>query len=56
MAALVVLREKVMEPLLAGIATPRLGRKPKNWSCIDQHYETLRLNMRTRLQESGVAV
>jgi hypothetical protein len=55
-AALVVLRERVIQPLLAGIATPRLGRRPKNWSCIDQHYETLRLNMRTLLQELGVAV
>ena len=55
-AALVVLRERVIQPLLAGIATPRLGRKPKNWSSIDQHYETLRLNMRTLFQELGVAV
>jgi hypothetical protein len=54
-AALLVLREKVIQPLLAGIATPRLGRKPKNWSSIDQHYETLRLNMRTLFQELGVA-
>jgi hypothetical protein len=54
-AALVVLREKVIQPLLAGIVTPRLGRKPKNWSPIDQHYETLRLNMRSLLQELGVA-
>jgi hypothetical protein len=54
-AALLVLREKVIQPLLAGIATPRLGRKPKNWSRIDQHYETLRLNMRGLLQELGVA-
>ena len=55
-SALVVLREKVIQPLLAGIATSRLGRKPKNWSSVDQHYETLRLNMRTLLQELGVAV
>ena len=54
-AALVVLREKVIEPLLAGIATPRVGRKLKNWSSIDQHYETLRLDMRSLLQELGVA-
>ena len=54
-AALSVLREKVIQPLLAGIATPRLGRKPKNWSSIDQHYEALRLNMRNLFQELGVA-
>ena len=53
--ALLVLRQKVIEPLLTGIATPRLGRKPKNWSPIDQHYETLRLNMRELFNELGVA-
>lgn len=36
-AALLVLRDKVIRPLLAGVATPRLGRKPNNWSRIDQH-------------------
>lgn len=54
-AALLVLREKVIEPLLAGVATPRLGRKPKTWNRIDQHYETLRLNMRDLFQDLGVA-
>jgi hypothetical protein len=29
-AALLVLREQVIEPLLTGVAAPRLGRKPKN--------------------------
>jgi len=54
-AALVVLREKVLEPPLAGLTTPRVGRKPKNWSGIDQHDETLRFNMRSLLPELGVA-
>jgi hypothetical protein len=53
-AALLLIREKVIQPLLAGITTPRLGRKPRNWSRIDQHYETLRLNMQSLLQELGV--
>ena len=30
--ALLVLREKVIQPLLAGVATARRGRKPKDWS------------------------
>jgi hypothetical protein len=42
-AALLVLTERVIQPFLAGVAAPRLGRKPKNWSPIDQHYGTLRL-------------
>ena len=53
--ALLVLREKVIQPLLAGVVTPRLGRKPKNWSRIDEHYETLRLNMRELFKEVGLA-
>jgi hypothetical protein len=54
-AALLVLREKVIQPLLAGVTTPRRGRKPKDWSRIDQHYETLRLNMRALFQELRIA-
>jgi hypothetical protein len=29
--------------------------QPKNWSHIDQHYETLRLNLRALMEELGVA-
>ncbi len=54
-AALLVLREKVIQLLLAGIATPGLRRKRKNWSRLDQHYETLRLNMRGLFEELGIA-
>jgi hypothetical protein len=44
-AALVTLREKLLRPLLAGIGKPRQGRKPKNWSPLDQRYEVLRQDM-----------
>jgi hypothetical protein len=37
-AVLSVLRDKVIEPLLAGAGKLKRGRKPKNWSRIDQHY------------------
>jgi hypothetical protein len=30
-AALVVLRDKVIKPILAGTAKPKMGRKPKGW-------------------------
>ena len=39
--ALVILREKVLRPILAGIGTPKVGRKPKNWSLIDQQNQKL---------------
>src|SRR6267154_5847490 len=31
-AALVILREKVLRPILAGVGKPKIGRRPKNWS------------------------
>ena len=40
--ALVILREKVLCPILAGVGKPKMRRKPKNWSLIDEHYETIR--------------
>jgi hypothetical protein len=62
-AALVVLREKVLKPLLTALATPlspnpakpREGRKPKTWSRIDDHYQTLRITMHALLGELHVA-
>lgn len=61
--ALVVLREKVLKPLLTALATPltpnpakpREGRKPKTWSRIDGHYQTLRITMHALLGELHVA-
>ncbi len=57
--ALVVLREHVLKPLLAAASQPiasaplkrKLGRKPKTWSPIDEHYQTLRLTMRSLLDD-----
>jgi hypothetical protein len=55
MTALVVLRDHVISPLLAGVRTPRMGRKPATWTRIDRHYETLRLDMRALFRDLGVA-
>jgi len=41
-AALVILREKLLGPILAGVGKPKVGRKPQNWSPIDEHYQALR--------------
>jgi hypothetical protein len=62
--ALVVLREHVLKPLLAAAAHPSasgpvrrtLGRKPKTWRPIDEHYQTLRLTMRALLDDLHLAV
>ena len=61
--ALVVLREHILKPLLAAAAQPgaagpvrpKLGRKPKTWSPIDQHYQTLRVTMRALLDDLHLA-
>jgi hypothetical protein len=53
--ALLVLREQVIGPILAGVCVPRLGRKPNNWTRIDRHYETLRLDMQALFNDCGIA-
>jgi hypothetical protein len=45
--ALLTLREQVISPILAGIQSPRRGRKPAHWTSIDRDYETLRTQMQT---------
>ncbi len=45
LAALVVLRDKVIKPLLAAGCHPRRGRKPKSSGPLDHHYDTLRTGM-----------
>jgi hypothetical protein len=46
-AALLTLRDQVIAPILAGIRSPRMGRKPKTWTSIDRDYEQIRVNMQT---------
>ena len=53
-AALAILREKVLRPILAGVGKPRMGRKPKNCP-IDQHYETIRRDMFILMQDLRIA-
>jgi hypothetical protein len=54
-AALVVLREQVIKPILAGTAKPHQGRKPKSWTPIDEHYHTLRSEMQALFRDLGLA-
>ncbi len=53
--ALVLLREKVIRPILAGNTQTKVGRKPKNWSTLDTHYEAIRKNMITLFEDLGIA-
>jgi hypothetical protein len=54
-AALVILREKILRPILAGLGKPKMGRKPKNWSSIDEHYEAVRQDMFTLMEDLRIA-
>ena len=46
-AELLTVRDQVIAPILAGIRSPRMGRKPKPWTSIDRDYEQIRVNMQT---------
>jgi hypothetical protein len=53
-AALVVLREKVIRPLLAASQRPEPTSKPNHPTRVDQHYEHLRVGMRDLLTALGM--
>ena len=53
-AALLALRDHVIAPILAGVRSPRRGRKPTHWTAIDRDYETLRIGMQTLFHDLGI--
>jgi hypothetical protein len=55
LAALLVLRDRVIKPLLAGACHRKRGRKPNNWTALDQHYDNLQRGMRDLFSELGIA-
>ena len=52
--ALSVLRDQVMNPILAGVRSPRQGRKPSTWTTVDRDYESLRVEMQTLFGHLGI--
>jgi hypothetical protein len=54
MAALLVLRDKVIRPILAGVLHPRPGR-PRKRSALEEHYHRLQQAMGSLLAELGIA-
>jgi hypothetical protein len=48
------LRDHVIAPILAGIRSPRMGRKPTHWTRIDRNYEALRINMHALFHDLGI--
>jgi hypothetical protein len=55
MTALVVLRDKVIKPLLASCCQGKRGLKPKKVTPLDAHYEHLQAGMRELFDELGIA-
>jgi hypothetical protein len=53
-AALLALRDQVIAPILAGVRSPRRGRKPAHWTRIDRDYETLRTGMQELFHDLGI--
>jgi hypothetical protein len=56
MAALLIVREKVLKPVLAGAGKPKRGRKPKHQNQTDIHYANMQAEMRHLFQTIGLAV
>lgn len=55
LAGMLVLRERVLKPVLAGLGKPRVGRPPKHVHPIDQHYQALQHELRRTFQTLGLA-
>ena len=53
-AALLALRDHVIAPVIAGVRSPRRGRKPAHWTPIDRDYETLRIGMQALFHDLGI--
>ena len=55
LAALLILREKVLKPVLAGVYRPKRGRPPHNIHPLDVHYQHLQREMLATLQTLKIA-
>jgi hypothetical protein len=53
-SALLTLRDHVIVPILAGVRSPRMGRKPAIWTAVDRDYENLRISMQTLFRHVGI--
>jgi len=50
LAGMLVLREKVIKPVLAGLGRPRCGPRPRFIDPLDQHYDNLQRELRSTFQ------
>jgi hypothetical protein len=52
--ALLTLHDQVIAPILAGVHSPRIGRKPATWTPIDRDYEKIRIDLQTLFHHLGI--
>src|SRR3954466_9396736 len=52
-AGLVLIRDKVIKPLLASCCQRKRGSKPKNATALDAHYDQLQQGMKHLLNQLG---
>ncbi len=55
LAAMVILRDRAIKPLLAAAQQARPTRGARNPTALDKHYETIRSGMQGVFHELGVA-
>ena len=55
LAGMLVLRERVIKPVLSGLGKRRIGRQPKHIHPIDQHYQALQHELRLTFETLGLA-
>ena len=53
-AALLTLRDQVIAPILAGVRSPKMGRKPAHWTRVDRDDERLRIDMHTLFSDLAI--
>ena len=54
LAALLTLRDQIIAPILAGVRTPRMGRKPATWTAVDRDYQNIRTDMHVLFADLGI--
>ena len=48
------LRGQIITPILAGIRSPKMGRKPAHWTRVDRDYEQIRIHMQTLFNDLAI--
>jgi len=52
--AISVLNDQVIGPIIAGVRSPRNGRKPAAWTTLDRDYETIRIDVQRLFGDFGL--